>query len=149
MQTVLIVLHLMIVLALVVVVLLQRSEGGALGMGGGGGGFMSSRGQGNVLTRTTAILAFGFFATSLTLAVLAGYQRAPSIIIDPASQVPTSTNGAAPSGGLLPALQGKPAETPSAPAQPQAPISGTNAPPPAAPAAVEPGAGGTSKMPSP
>ena len=33
MQTVLIVIHLLVVLALVVVVLLQRSEGGALGMG--------------------------------------------------------------------------------------------------------------------
>jgi hypothetical protein len=45
METVLIVIHLMIVVALVGVVLLQRSEGGALGMGGGGsGGFMSARG---------------------------------------------------------------------------------------------------------
>ena len=50
MQTVLIVIHLMIVVALTAVVLLQRSEGGALGMGGGSG-FMTGRGQANVLTR--------------------------------------------------------------------------------------------------
>ena len=37
MQTVIIVVHLMIVLALVGVVLLQRSEGGGLGIGGGSG----------------------------------------------------------------------------------------------------------------
>ena len=54
MQTVIILIHLMIVLAMVGLVLLQKSEGGGLGMGGGGGGgFMSSRGTANVLTRTT------------------------------------------------------------------------------------------------
>ena len=72
MQTVLIAVHLMIVVALVGVVLLQRSEGGALGMGGGGG-FMTGRGQANVLTRATAILAALFFMTSLGLTVLARY----------------------------------------------------------------------------
>ena len=55
MQTVLIVVHLMIVLALVGVVLLQRSEGGGLGIGGGSG-FMTARGAANALTRATAIL---------------------------------------------------------------------------------------------
>jgi preprotein translocase subunit SecG len=56
MQTVLIVIHLLVVVALVGVVLLQRSEGGALGIGGGGG-FMTGRGQANALSRATAILA--------------------------------------------------------------------------------------------
>ena len=74
-QTILISFHLMIVIALVAVVLLQRSEGGALGMGGGGG-FMTGRGQANVLTRATAILAALFFATSLGLTLLARYGRA-------------------------------------------------------------------------
>ena len=53
MQTVVIVIHLMIVLAMIGLVLLQKSEGGGLGMGGGGGGFMTSRGTANVLTRAT------------------------------------------------------------------------------------------------
>jgi preprotein translocase subunit SecG len=70
MQTVIIVIHLLIVLALIGVVLLQKSEGGALGMGGGGG-FLSSRGSANVLTRTTAILAGAFFLTSFALSILA------------------------------------------------------------------------------
>ena len=67
-------------------VLLQKSEGGGLGMGGGAG-FMSSRGTANLLTRTTAILAVGFFLTSLFLSWYAGYDRKPSSIIGaPASQ---------------------------------------------------------------
>src|ERR1700675_3422474 len=78
MQTVIIVIHLMIVLAMIGVVLLQKSEGGGLGMGGGGaGGFLSSRGTANVLTRTTAIFALGFFITSLVLSILAGPARKP------------------------------------------------------------------------
>ena len=55
MQTVLIVIHLLVVIALVGAVLLQRSEGGVLGTGGGGG-FMTGRGQANALSRATAIL---------------------------------------------------------------------------------------------
>ncbi len=46
MQSVLIVIHILIVIALVAVVLLQRSEGGALGTGGGTGNFMTGRGPG-------------------------------------------------------------------------------------------------------
>ena len=61
METIVIVIHLMIVLALVGVVLLQRSEGGGLGIGGGSG-FMTARGAANALTRATAILAAAFFA---------------------------------------------------------------------------------------
>ena len=80
MQTVLIVVHLMIVLAMVGLVLLQRSEGGGLGMGGGGG-FMTTRGSTNMLTRTTAILAACFFVTSLVLSILAGHR--PQADLDP------------------------------------------------------------------
>jgi preprotein translocase subunit SecG len=87
MQTVAIVVHLMIVATLIATVLLQKSEGGGLGVGGGGG-FMSSRGTANLLTRTTAILAGGFFLTSLFLSWYASYDRKPASIIDnaPASQ---------------------------------------------------------------
>jgi preprotein translocase subunit SecG len=70
MITLVLVIHLMICIAMVAIILLQRSEGGALGIGGGGG-FMSGRGSGNVLTRTTAYLAAAFFVTSIALTVLA------------------------------------------------------------------------------
>lgn len=112
MQTVVIVIHLMIVAALIGVVLLQRSEGGGLGMGsGGGGGFMTGRGTANLLTRTTAFLAVGFFITSLFLSWLAGLDRQPASILDAAPSAPSSQPGSpAPpissgSGGVLDALR--------------------------------------------
>ena len=82
MESVIIVIHLLLAVALVVTVLLQQSEGGALGIGGNPmGGFMTGRGAANLLTRATAVLAAGFFTTSIVLTVLArGTVTAPSIL---------------------------------------------------------------------
>jgi preprotein translocase subunit SecG len=90
MQTVVILVHLMVVAAMIGIILLQKSEGGGLGIGSTGG-FMTSRGTANVLTRTTATLALTFFVTSLFLSVLAGIERRPTSIIQttPATQQPT------------------------------------------------------------
>jgi preprotein translocase subunit SecG len=82
MLTVVIVIHLMIVLAMIGVVLLQKSEGGGL-VSTSNSGFMTGRGTANVLTRTTAFLAIGFFVTSLILSWLAGLGRHPASIINP------------------------------------------------------------------
>src|SRR4051812_23223182 len=124
MQQVVIVVHLMIVLALIGVVLLQRSEGGGLGIGGGGG-FMTNRGAGNVLTRTTAVLAGLFFVTSLVLSILAGFNRAPTSIIRGGQSEPAVPGPGAPpaeGGGLLKQLQqGAPGPQPAAPTAPAAP----------------------------
>jgi preprotein translocase subunit SecG len=116
MQTVIIVVHLMIVLAMIGVVLLQKSEGGGLGMGGGGaGGFLSSRGTANVLTRTTAFLALGFFVTSLLLSILAGIDRKPrSIIQNSEGSAPVQAPGAPPPLDLD-ALRGGGGGQPAAP----------------------------------
>ncbi|MBN9147362.1 MULTISPECIES: preprotein translocase subunit SecG [unclassified Nitrobacter] len=124
MQTVVIVLHLMIVSALTVVVLLQKSEGGGLGMGGGAG-FMSSRGTANLLTRTTAFLAAGFFVTSLFLSWLAGYEHKPGSILDtaPVSQSQPAPVAPPASGGLLDSLKQSEQPAAPAPAGPQAPRS--------------------------
>ncbi len=72
MHTFILVIHVILAICLVGVILMQRSEGGALGgLGGGGmGSFMTGRSVGNVLTRTTAILATCFMITSLTLAIM-------------------------------------------------------------------------------
>ena len=130
MQTVAIVVHLMIVATLIATVLLQKSEGGGLGVGGGAG-FMSSRGTANLLTRTTAVLAFGFFLTSLFLSWYASYDRKPSTLIPgtPASQSQPA-GGAAPvapptSGGLLDSLKksDEQQQNQPAPSGPQAPRS--------------------------
>jgi|SRR5579862_3982947 len=109
MINVILVVHLLIAVALVGVILLQRSEGGALGIGGGtGGGLMSGRAAGNLLTRSTAILAAIFFVTSLGLALLANEHSKPSSLMN---QEPASTS--------QPAEPAKPA----APQEPTAPIS--------------------------
>ncbi len=130
MQTVVIVIHLMIVAVMIGAVLLQKSEGGGLGMGGGAG-FMSSRGTANLLSRTTAVLALGFFVTSLFLSWYAGYDRKPSSIIgnQPASQSQPA-GGATPvapptSGGILDSLKkaDEQQQNQPAPSGPQAPRS--------------------------
>ena len=65
-----------ICIALVGVILLQRSEGGVLGMSGGGpGNFMSVRGTGDLLTRTTQILAGIFFVLCLVMTLVTGHIR--------------------------------------------------------------------------
>jgi preprotein translocase subunit SecG len=128
MQSVIIVIHLMIVATLIAAVLLQKSEGGGLGVGGGGGGgFMSSRGTANLLTRTTGILAAGFFVTSMFLSWLAAYDRKPNSVIIPDS-APISQPGAPvsppASGGLLDSLRKTDQQqVPAAPTGPQAPRS--------------------------
>lgn len=136
MQTVIIVIHLMVVLALVGVVLLQRSEGGGLGIGGGSG-FMTARGAANALTRTTAILAAAFFATSLTLTLLARYGEKSTDILDkvPATQTQQGE------GGVLNQLGGKDIPTPAVDV-PSTPAPATDATPvaPAEPAATAPAA---------
>jgi preprotein translocase subunit SecG len=158
MQTVIIIVHLIIVLALIGVVLLQRSEGGGIGLGGGGGGvsgFMTGRGQANALTRATAILAALFFVTSMALTLMATYGRAPRSILDGASPA-ASAGQQAPAGqqggnvleqlqrmqGDQPAAPGTgapsiPFQAPGAPA-PGASTPGTSTPAPASPAPATP-----------
>jgi preprotein translocase subunit SecG len=82
MQSVLIVVHILIVVALIAVVLLQRSEGGALGAGGGTGSFMTGRGQANALSRATAVLGALFFGTALLMSILSSWTRAPHSILE-------------------------------------------------------------------
>lgn len=155
METVVIVIHLMVIIALIALVLLQRSEGGALGIGGGGN-FMSSRGQGNILTRSTAILAVAFFATSIILTVIARLQERPSSILDTVPTatapvvpvapgvptVPTAPTAPGTGQGILNDLQGlsQPAAPPAttAPAPTTAPAAETPAAPVPAPAPAEP-----------
>ncbi len=70
-------------IALVGVILLQRSEGGTLGMSGGGpGNFMTARGAGDLLTRTTQILAAIFFALCLVMTLVSGHNRSQASVAD-------------------------------------------------------------------
>jgi preprotein translocase subunit SecG len=106
MTTVLLVIHLLIAIALVILILLQPSEGGGLGIGGGGGGgggaglqgFLTGRGTANALTRTTAVLAAAFMATSILLTIFASSGTETESILDqvPESEqtTPSTGNGA-------------------------------------------------------
>lgn len=115
MSTVVLVIHLMVAAALVGAVLLQRSEGGALGIGGGGG-FMTGRGTANLLTRVTAMLAAGFFVTSIGLTILARQTSAPRSILEGVQ--PKQTPG---TPGILDKLRQEQPQKPVQPQQPAAP----------------------------
>ena len=105
---------------LVGVVLLQRSEGGGFVGGGSPSGMMSVRGAGDLLTRTTWILAALFFSISLLLTILTGREKGASSVVDrlkidslnPAAlqpekpaQPPAGTAQPGPSGGAPAPLQ--------------------------------------------
>jgi len=124
MITVVLVIHLLIAIAMVGVILLQRSEGGALGIGGGGGGgLVTGRAAGNILTRTTAILATAFFATSLLLAILANQGGEGTSIIDETTAPAPGTEAPATVPGVTPQEAAPTApEAPAEPAAPAAPI---------------------------
>ena len=96
METLVLTIHILMAVALVAVILLQRSEGGGLGIGGSssGGGFMTARGTANLMTRATTFLAIGFFATTVILAILAGYSNEPASIVDEVlQQTPAQQSG--------------------------------------------------------
>src|SRR2546430_4306978 len=100
------------------VVVGRMPEGGGLGPGWPGG-CRWGRGTANVLTRTTAVLAATFFATSLVLSVLAGWDRKPHSIIQNTASPPQQTPGApmGQGGGVLDTLrqQEEQQSTPPAP----------------------------------
>jgi preprotein translocase subunit SecG len=135
MLSVIIVIHLMLVMGMIGVVLLQKSEGG--GLVSSTSGFLSSRGTANVLTRTTALLAAGFFITSLTLSWLAGFDRKGNSIVNPGAPAqqtpdnaplpplaPLSKSGA----GVLDQLNNRAAPPAPSPVLPGPPPSGPQVP---------------------
>jgi preprotein translocase subunit SecG len=136
-QTILLVAMILISVALAGVILIQRSEGGALGMGGGPSGFMTARGAGNLLTKTTWVLAILFFFCAIGLTILGNVERANRSIVD-ADAIGELITPTTP--------QTAPTQAPAGPAQPAAPslqdlessLSGTApAPAPAQPAPAQ------------
>lgn len=81
-QAILLVVLIFVCIAMVGVILLQKSEGGALGMGGGPSGFMSTRGVGDLLTRTTGILAGIFFLLCIGLTLIMGHAHRGDAVVD-------------------------------------------------------------------
>lgn len=128
MTTVLLIVHLMVAITLVALVLLQRSEGGALGIGGGGGGLMTGRGAGNALTRATAVFAALFFATSLSLVVIASRGGSGGSLLDRVAPPVTSTEAPAVPAPLGSGLDTSSKPQNSAPVQAPAPAKAPSEP---------------------
>jgi preprotein translocase subunit SecG len=86
-QTLVSIFHVLLASSLIAIVLLQRGKGAEAGAAfgaGASGTVFGSKGSASFLSRTTAVLAALFFATSLTLAYLSGQQEGPVSILEAA-----------------------------------------------------------------
>ena len=130
-ETVVLVLHLLVAVAICGFVLLQHGKGADMGAAfgsGSSGSLFGAAGSANFLSRTTAILAAVFFASSLALTWFGSRHSAPSGVMQQGvmEKMAPKTSDIPAAPGALPASP--PATTPAAdPAKAGAP--------PAAPAA--------------
>jgi len=82
---ILLVFHIIIAVAIVALILLQQGKGadaGAAFGGGASGTVFGSQGSASFLSRSTAVLAALFFATSMALAYLASEKVQPTSVVD-------------------------------------------------------------------
>ena len=115
MQVAILMVHVVISVALVVLILLQQGKGAEAGAAFGGGASQTvfgSRGSGNFLSRTTGILAAGFFVTSMALAYFATQAvQAPEAgipdarMIEQQQNVPTLDDSPASMDNIAPVLE--------------------------------------------
>ena len=109
MHTLVIVLHILAAVGIVVLVLLQHGKGADMGAAfgsGSAGSLFGSAGASNFLSKTTAILAATFFASSLGLTYLSAPSRTGGVtesLAVPAGKPETQPAAPAPSA---PAPQG-------------------------------------------
>lgn len=132
---ILLTINILVCIALIGVVLLQRSEGGALGMGGGNSNFMSARGAGDLLTRTTWVLATIFVVLSLALTLMAGRERGAGSVTDRLKVDAIDLDALKPAAPAEPAV---PAPTQNAPLIPTPSVPGAAAPASQAPGVPTP-----------
>jgi preprotein translocase subunit SecG len=132
MYQVIIVFHVLVGLGVIGLVLMQQGKGadaGAAFGSGASGTIFGARGSSSFLSRSTAIFAALFFATSLGLAVLGGKQVQPKDIMEtPAMQSEVPVIG----GGEVPLA---PPAAEQQTANPQPPVPAAQIPAPAVPAA--------------
>ena len=83
-NVILLVLHVCLALAIISLILLQKGKGASEGatFGGGASTVFGATGSSNFLSKTTAILATGFFLNSLALAYLAANREQPTSVVD-------------------------------------------------------------------
>ena len=111
MQTTILVIHTLIALGIIALVLLQRGKGAEAGAAfgaGASGTVFGARGSSSFFSRTTAILATAFFATSLTLAYMSSqlpaHRRALSRVSLRASPTEKQCPEVGPTEDAIPAL---------------------------------------------
>lgn len=95
MESITLIVHIVLAIAIIAFVILQQGKGADAGASFGSGASQTvfgSSGSGNFLSRTTAILAAGFFITSLTLAVFAKQKAGGDIEIG----IPSAENAVVP-----------------------------------------------------
>jgi preprotein translocase subunit SecG len=117
METLVIVIHVLMGVAVCGIVLLQHGKGADMGAAfgsGSAGSLFGASGSANFLSRTTAVLATLFFATSLGLTYLGSNRTETKGVIDRIEDAPAQKKGA-------PATVPVPAAPASAPAAPAAP----------------------------
>ena len=100
--------HILIGLGVIGLVLIQHGKGADMGAAfgsGASGSLFGASGSANFMSRTTAVLAAMFFATSLTLSYMANSKpRTSSSVMDsavttePAAPVPAAPAAPAPAG---------------------------------------------------
>ena len=91
MAQIILIIHVLICISLVVLVLLQHGKGADAGAAFGSGAsstVFGARGAASFLSRTTGMLAAGFFLTSLVLAMLAARGEGAGSVIDRAGDEP-------------------------------------------------------------
>ncbi len=84
-QTTILIVHVFVAMALIGLVLMQRGKGAEAGAAfgaGASGTVFGARGSSSFLSRSTAVLATLFFATSMTLAYLASQRQAPESLLE-------------------------------------------------------------------
>ena len=120
---VVLVIHVVIAISLVALILIQHGKGADAGAAFGSGAsatVFGSQGSASFLTRTTAVLATGFFITSLSLAYVIHQGDVPTSVLESTPVI----------------AEPAPVVVPEFPAVPEAPVVPVSAPRPTAPVDV-------------
>ena len=118
MHTLVLVLHVVAALGIIVLVLLQHGKGADMGAAfgsGSAGSLFGSAGASNFLSKTTAVLAASFFATSLGLTYLGAPQKTGGVtegLAVPAGKTDAQPAAPAPSAPAPAGSPGKSTEIP-------------------------------------
>ena len=103
MQQILLMLHVFIAIALIALVLIQHGKGADMGAAFGSGSsntMFGSQGATPTLVKLTAVIAFIFFVTSLSLGYLASSKNKADLAV---SDLPATTQSNIPDSTSLPA----------------------------------------------